>query len=185
MTLSDVLYFHISTEAPVAANLDWRSDYASFPAVVSIAWVFKGAKHFALACQEGLNAFLDDCYAAPLLCGYNLHASVSAIKAQVLKWYGQEYYEEMAVGEALHKRKRIDIMLRSKCWTEARSADGRLRFPRLEDIYTRCFPGERRSAGSPPEAVELLRLVLPRLVLEGLVELKEREYAENARISQI
>lgn len=185
MTPSDVLYFWVSTQAPVPAALDWKTDFAEFPPVVSLAWSFNGRSRQVLASEEGLGAFLDDCYAAPLLCGYNLHASVSAVKAQVLKWYGPEYYEEMAVGEALHKRKRIDVMLRSKCWTEARSSDGRLRFPRLEDIYVRCFPGQWRGADSPLAAVEMIRLVLPRLVLEGLVELKEREYAENTPISQL
>lgn len=185
MTIADVLFFHISTQSPVPSNLDWRTDFEAFPPVVSIAWIYNGARHHIIASEEGLGEFLDDCYCARLLCGYNLHATVSAIKAQVLRMYGMEYYEEMAVGEALHKRKRIDVMLRSKCWTEARSADGRLRFPRLEDIYTRCFPGTKRSANTPPEAVEILRYVLPRLVLEGLVELKEREYAENPPNSQV
>ena len=177
MKPSDVLYFDALGVEPINPQLNWRTD--RFPRLSSLVWIWQG-RFKAAANEEGLTEFVDDCYDASLICGFNCHASVSLVKAEILATFGPEYYEEMAVGEALDKRKRIDLMLRTKKWVDARTLGGRPKFPTMEELYSRCFPGQPFDITSARERVEALQRCLPRVVLEGLVELKQREYPENA-----
>lgn len=182
MKLSDVLYFDAGAESPVSPALDWRCD--TFPALTGIAWKFLGRSYTA-SDKSGLSAFVDCCFDAPLLCGFNCHITVSLIKAEILRVYGSEYYEEMAVGEALDKRKRIDLMTGAKRWVDARALDGRLLNPTLEELHLRCFPGSPLETRTLTQRVQALERCLPRLVLEGLVVLRQREYTENAKNGSI
>ncbi len=181
MNFTEVLYFDARAESPVSAALDWRCD--TFPALTGLAWKFLGRSY--VSDKSGLSAFVDCCFDAPLLCGFNCHITVSLIKAEILRVYGSEYYEEMAVGEALDKRKRIDLMTGAKRWVDARALDGRLRYPTLEELHLRCFPGSPLEARTLTQRVQALERCLPRLVLEGLVDLRQREYTENPKNGSI
>lgn len=177
MKPSDVLYFDAASQYAVKPEWDWRVD--SFPPLSSLVWIWKG-KLYSAKIDSDLAEFVEHCYDAPLLCGFNCHCSVSLIKAEIIAVFGKEYYEEMAVGEALDKRKRIDLMLCSKKWVDARTIDGRLKNPTLPELYARCFPGQPFDDKYAGMRVTALQNCLPRVVLEGLVELKQREYPENA-----
>lgn len=189
MTAS-VLFFAVLSDAPVDNALQWSVEPEAFPRLTELGWIWQGRSKSACAAREDywerLGEFLDDCYDADLLCGCSLHTGVSLIKAEILRSYGPEYYREMAIGEALHKRKRIDLAQSSRQWVEARRQDGRLRYPGIADIYSRCFPGQPLPAlDSALQRAAAIQQCLPRLVLEGLVELKQREYAENGPNSGI
>lgn len=176
--LGEVLYFDARAAEPVKPSLNWRTD--TFPAMTSLVWIWKGRLNFAED-EESLSRFIDHCYDATFLCGFNCHASVSLIKAEIIAVKGREFYDEMAVGEALDKRKRIDLMLCTKKWVDTRDMSGELRFPSLEELFSRCFPGQTLVVESQEGRVKALQFCLPRVLLEGLTELRQREYRENAK----
>ena len=177
MTIADVLFFDASAVEPFRPEWNWRTD--PIPPMQALSWKWQ-SKQWIAAGPQDLDRFVADCYDAPLLCGFNCHASVSIVKAEIIRVKSIEYYEEMAVGEALDKRKRLDLMLAAKRWTDARTVDGRLRNPTIEELFTRCFPGSSISLAFTTARVRALEQCLPRLLLEQIVELKEREYRENA-----
>ena len=65
-------------------------------------------------------------------------------------------------------------------WVDARMSNGRLKFPRLEELYSRCFPGETFPAHDALEDVKAVARCLPVILENGLVELKVKEYPEPA-----
>lgn len=182
MNSNDILYFDSRAAVNIRPEWDWKVD--KFPPLTSLVWKCKGKTYLAES-EQSLAEFVDCCYDAPFLVGFNCHASVSLVKAEILSVFGREYYEEMAVGEALHKRKRIDLMTGAKRWVDARALDGRLRYPTLEELHLRCFPGSPLEARTLTQRVQALERCLPRLVLEGLVDLQQREYTENAKNGSI
>lgn len=182
MNSNDILYFDSRAAVNIRPEWDWKVD--KFPPLTSLVWKWKGKTYLAES-EQSLAEFVDCCYDAPFLVGFNCHASVSLVKAEILSVFGREYYEEMAVGEALHKRKRIDLMLSTKKWVDARAVDGRLRNPSIAELYSRCFPVQPLPKDDTISTVKTLEQCLPRVLLEGLTELKEREYRENGPISQL
>ena len=64
-------------------------------------------------------------------------------------------------------------------WVDARTQNGRLKLPRLEELYSRCFPGETFPAHDALEDVKAVARCLPVILAEGLVELKVKEYPEE------
>lgn len=183
--LGEVLYFDARAAEPVKPSLNWRTDI--FPAMTSLVWIWKGRLNVAED-EEALSRFIDHCYDATFLCGFNCHASVSLVKAEIIAVKGREFYDEMAVGEALDKRKRIDLMLCTKKWVDARDMSGELRFPSLEELFSRCFPGQGLVIERQEGRVKALQFCLPRVLLEGLTELRQREYRDKTikpNISQV
>ena len=69
-------------------------------------------------------------------------------------------------------------------WVDARMANGRMKLPKLEELYSRCFPGESYPAHDAFEDVKALRRCLPFLIKNGLVELKIKEYPESESENQ-
>ena len=69
-------------------------------------------------------------------------------------------------------------------WVDARMANGRLKFPNLSELYSRCFPGESFPAHDALEDVKAVAKCLPVILELGLVELKVKEYPDETDISQ-
>ena len=92
---------------------------------------------------------------------------------------GREYYDANDVENALYKGKRIDTMRQTMKWVDARMANGRLKFPNLSELYSRCFPGESFPAHDALEDVKAVAKCLPVIVELGLVELKVKEYPDE------
>lgn len=58
------------------------------------------------------------------------------------------------------------------------------KYPRLEELYNKCFPGETFPAHDALEDVRACRRCIPVLVENGIIELKPKEYpVEQLRIS--
>lgn len=64
-------------------------------------------------------------------------------------------------------------------WVDARMANGRLKFPNLSELYSRCFPGESFPAHDALEDVKAVAKCLPVILELGLVELKVKEYPDE------
>ena len=127
-----------------------------------------------------VDMFIQDCHDAGLICGHNIHFDTSIIKANILRELGREYYDANDVESALYKGKRIDTMRPTMKWVDARMANGRLKFPNLTELYSRCFPGESFPAHDALEDVKAVAKCLPVILELGLVELKVKEYQEQA-----
>ena len=131
-----------------------------------------------------VDMFLRDCHEAGLICGHNIYFDVSIVKANILRELGRIYYDANDVESALYKGKRIDTMRPTMKWVDARMANGRLKFPNLTELYSRCFPGESFPAHDALEDVKAVARCLPVILDLGLVELKVKEYpaepADNA-----
>lgn len=208
MTINDVLFLDCETTGIPERSWNWNTDFDKYPHVVQVAWLH-GCKvethiirpdgweipqetvdvhgittEYALEHGEPfasvVDMFIQDCHDAGLICGHNIHFDTSIIKANILRELGREYYDANDVETALYKGKRIDTMRPTMKWVDARMANGRLKFPNLSELYSRCFPGESFPAHDALEDVKAVAKCLPVILGLGLVELKVKEYQEQA-----
>lgn len=208
MTLNDVLFFDTETTGIPDRAAKWDVDFLQYPHIVQIAWIHgcKAENHIIrpdgweipqetvdvhgisteYALEHGepfasvVDMFIQDCHDAGLICGHNIHFDTSIIKANILRDLGREYYDANDVESALYKGKRIDTMRPTMKWVDARMSNGRLKFPNLSELYSRCFPGESFPAHDALEDCKAVARCLPIIVEQGLVELKVREYAGDS-----
>lgn len=207
MTIDDVLFFDTETTGIPERSWNWDTDFEQYPHVVQMAWLH-GCKvethiirpdgweipqetvdvhgittEYALEHGEPfasvVDMFIQDCHDAGLICGHNIHFDTSIIKANILRELGREYYDANDVENALYKGKRIDTMRPTRKWVDARMANGRLKFPNLSELYSRCFPGESFPAHDALEDVKAVAKCLPVILELGLVELKVKEYPDE------
>ena len=207
MTIQDVLFFDTETTGIPDRAAKWDVDFADYPHVVQLAWM-RGEKmeshiirpdgwdipddvvavhgittEYALEHGEPFAAvvdqFIQDAHDAGLICAHNIHFDTSIIKANIIRELGREYYDANDVESALYKGKRIDTMRPTMKWVDARTETNRLKFPRLEELYDRCFPGETFPAHDALEDVKAVARCLPIILEQGLVELKVKEYPEE------
>lgn len=207
MTINDVLFLDTETTGIPERSWKWDEDYAQYPHVVQLAWMHgcKVESHvirpdgweipeeatnvhgittdFALACGEPFAAvvdrFIQDCHDAGLLCGHNIHFDTAIIKANILRELGREYYDANDVESALYKGKRIDTMRPTMKWVDARTQNGRLKFPTLSELYAHCFDGDTFPAHDALADVKAVAHCLPVILAMNLVELKVKEYPEE------
>ena len=207
MTIDDVLFFDTETTGVPERSWEWHTDFDKYPHVVQMAWLH-GCKvethiirpdgweipqetvdvhgittEYALEHGEPfasvVDMFIQDCHDAGLICGHNIHFDTSIIKANILRELGREYYDANDVENALYKGKQIDTMRPTMKWVDARMANGRLKFPNLSELYSRCFPGESFPAHDALEDVKAVAKCLPVILENGLVELKVKEYPDE------
>lgn len=206
MTINDVLFFDSETTGTPPRGAEWSTDYEDFPHIVQLAWMIgnKVESHIIRpdgwvipeeavaihgitterALAEGepfeyvVDLFVAACLDAGLVCAHNIYFDTSVIKANILRSLGRSYYDVNDVECALHKSKRIDTMRPTMKWVDARMANGRLKFPKLEELYSRCFPGETFPAHDALEDVKALARCLPVVVENGLIELAVKTYDE-------
>lgn len=213
MDISDVLFFDTETTGIPERTAEWDKDYETYPHIVQLAWIFKGQEHSHIIRPDGweipqetieihgitnerakaegkpfgivVNAFIEDCLKAGLICAHNIHFDTSIFKANILRDLGREYYNTADVESALYKGKRIDTMRPAMKWVGATTAAGRLKFPNLGELYARCFPGQTFPAHDALEDTRAVAQCLPVLVDLGILELKVKEYpaepAEDAK----
>lgn len=207
MTIEDVLFFDSETTGVPDREHTWDKDYDKFPHIVQIAWMYAGRVESHIIYPDGweipeeavavhgitteyarehgkpfaiiADLFLGACKQAGLICGHNIYFDTSIFKANVLREMGREYYEADDVEMVLHKGKRIDTMRPAMKWVDARTASGRLKFPTLTELYSRCFPGETFPAHDAADDVRAVARCLPVLLEMGIVELKVKEYPEE------
>ena len=208
MTINDVLFFDSESTGVPQRNADWKTDYEEFPHIVQLAWMIgnkveshiirpdgwvvpeEAAEIHGITTERALaegepfalvvDMFIADCLDAGLVCAHNIYFDTSIIKANILRELGREYYDANDVESALFKGKRIDTMRPTMKWVDARAANGRLKFPKLEELYSRCFPGETFPAHDALEDVKALARCLPVVVENGLVELVVKTYEDEA-----
>lgn len=207
MTINDVLFFDTETTGIPDRNANWETDFADYPHVVQIAWMHGEIMENHIIRPDGweipdevvavhgitteyaiehgepfvlvIDRFIYDCHDAGLICAHNIHFDTSIIKANILRELGREYYDGNDVESALYKGKRIDTMRPTMKWVDARTETNRLKFPRLEELYDHCFPGETFQAHDALEDVKAVARCLPVILENGLVELKVKEYQEE------
>lgn len=207
ITLNQVCVFDCETTGIPAKGMKWDVDFADFPNIVQLAWSLGEKERSYIikpngweipeetveihgitterAMREGvpfesiIDEFLADCKAAKLIAGHNIYFDTSIIKAMILRTKGREYYDANAE-DALYKGKRIDTMMKTIWFVKAKYPDGRVgKYPRLEELYDKLFPGETFGAHDAMEDVRAVKRCLPELVKLGIIELKPKEYAEN------
>lgn len=207
MTINDVLFLDSETTGIPDRSAKWDTDYMEYPHVVQLAWMFREKAENFIIRPEGweipeeatkihgisqedalkygypfasvVDYFLEDCREAGLICGHNIHFDTSIIKANILRELGREYYDANDVDCVLFKGKRIDTMRPTMKWVDARTANGRPKFPTLTELYSRCFPGETFPAHDALEDIKAVARCLPVLVDLGLLELKVKEYPDE------
>lgn len=203
MTINDVLFFDTETTGLPPKHAKWDIDFMEFPHVVQLAWVYGCREESHIIRPDGwvipeetvevhgitneyamehgepfagvVDMFIQDCHDAGLICGHNIYFDTSVIKANILRELGREYYDANDVEQALHKTKRIDTMKATNNWVDARTASGMKKWPKLCELYSRCFPGETFPAHDALEDTKAVARCLPILIERGLVELKLRD----------
>lgn len=202
--LKDICFFDCETTGIPAKGLKWDADFEQFPHVVQLAWSLGNKEKSYIikpdnyeippettaihgitterAIKEGVpfaevvDEFLADANAAPLVCAHNIYFDSSMLKANVLRYCGREYYDAH-VEDALHKGKRIDTMMKTIRFVGALYANGRPgKYPKLEELYSKLFPGETFPAHDALEDIRALRRCVPELVNLGIIELAQKEY---------
>lgn len=207
MTINDVLFFDTETTGIPDRAAKWDVDFMEYPHVVQMAWIHgcKVESHIIrpdgweipdetveihgitneYALEHGepfayvVDMFIQDCHDASLICGHNIHFDTGIVKANILRELGREYYDANDVETALYKGKRIDTMRSTMKWVDARNSWGKLKFPNLGELYSRCFPGETFPEHDALEDTKAVARCLPVILELGLVELKVKEYPEE------
>ena len=211
MTINDVLFLDTETTGIPDRAAKWDVDFETYPHIVQLAWIYgdKSESHIIRpdgweipddvvavhgitteqAMEQGepfvfvIDRFIAFAEQAGLLCGHNIHFDTGIIKANILRELGREYYDANDVETALFKGKRLDTMRPTMKWVDARKIDGRLKFPKLEELYSKCFPGETFPAHDALEDVKAVARCLPVILDLGLLELKVKEYEEQPAAS--
>lgn len=205
--LNDILVFDTETTGLPAKGAEWDVDFEEFPRIAQLAWVMNGKQHSYIIKPEGwtippettevhgisqeraeregvpfaeiVGLFLSDCRKAKLLVAHNIYFDTSIIKAMILFCMGRKYYDENGE-DALFKGKRIDTMMKTIKFVGAKYKDGRPgKYPRLEELYGKLFPGETFPAHDALEDVKALTRCLPPLVERGIIELEQKVYNEE------
>ena len=126
--------------------------------------------------KDALIAFVTDCQKYPLLVAHNIYFDISIIKANIIRELGVEWYY-LNADDALHKSKRIDTMMSSIKFVGATFPNSkRLKFPSLEELYDKCFPGQNFPAHNSLEDVKAVVRCLPVLLENEIIQLKKKEY---------
>lgn len=202
--LSDVCFFDCETTGVPGKSQKWDVDFMEFPHVVQLAWSFGNKERSFIikpdnyeippettaihgitterAIAEGVpfaevvDEFLADAAAASLVCAHNIYFDTSMLKANILRYCGKEYYDANAE-DALHKGKRVDTMMKTIRFVGACYSNGKPgKFPKLEELYAKLFPGEMFPAHDALQDIRALRRCVPELVELGIIELKQKEY---------
>lgn len=202
--IKDVLFFDAETTGIPAKGLKWESDYYQFPYIVELAWSIGDKERSFVIKPEGyeippdstaihgitneraiaegepieqvIDFFLSDASKAQLICGHNIYFDISILKANVLRYFDKAYYDKKCE-EALHKGKRIDTMMKTIKFVGALYSNGRPgKFPKLEELYDKLFPGETFKAHTALEDVRALKRCLPLLIDQGIIALYRKEY---------
>jgi len=201
ITYDDIVYFDTETTGLLEKGMEWQTDYLRFPRICQLSWIYKGVEEnhiirpdgweipqeatavhgitteYALEhgepIQQVLQKFMADCSEAKLICGHNIYFDISITKSELMR-YG--LYESMKAETALFKGKRIDTMRPAMKFVDARFSNGRLKFPRLEELYAKCFNGETFPAHDAIEDVRAVVRCLPVLVENGIIELIVKDY---------
>lgn len=206
-TISDVLFFDTETTGIPPRSAKWDVDFNEYPHIVQIAWMIGDVAESHIIRPDGweipeetvdvhgitteyakehgepfvfvMDRFITFALKAGLLCGHNIHFDTGIVKANILRELGHEYYNANDVESALYKGKRIDTMRPTMKWVDARMANGRVKFPNLSELYSRCFPGETFPAHDALSDTKAVARCLPVILELGLVELKIKEYPED------
>jgi DNA polymerase III epsilon subunit-like protein len=207
--LDDVLIFDAETTGLPAKGADWKEHFQMFPNVVSLAWIFRGVEkdyivkpngwtipqetvdihgittEFAL--ENGIPfeviaaEFAEDALQASFVSAHNIYFDSSMVKSNILKWCGQSFFDEYQVEAGLHKGKRIDTMMKTIKFVQAKYADGRVgKWPKLEELYDKLFPGETFEAHKSLADCQALKRCLPPLIDLGIIMLALKQYPGDA-----
>ena len=203
ITYDQILYFDTETTGLPPKDAKWETDYEQFPRICQLSWIYAGREENHIIRPDGwvipqeatdvhgitneyaqehgepladvMGKFIADCYTAKLICGHNVYFDISTVKSELMRKASFDQFAD----DALYKGKRIDTMRPTMKWVDARMANGRLKFPNLSELYSRCFPGETFPAHNAIEDVKAVARCLPVIVELGLVELKVKEYPEE------
>jgi DNA polymerase-3 subunit alpha len=204
--LKGVLFFDCETTGIPGKGAKWDIDFMQFPYVVQLAWIIDGKERSYIVEPEGweipdevvaihgitteialaegipfselIDEFTEDAARSGFIVAHNIHFDTSLIKANILRSVGREYYDSK-VEDALSKGKRIDTMMKTIKFVNAKYPDGRAgKFPKLEELFEKLFPGETFRAHDALEDVNALVRCLPELIRLGVIEMKIKEYKD-------
>lgn len=170
--MKDVLTFDCETTGLPPKGAKWDVDFAEFPNIVQLAWAVNEKERSYIIKPEG--------WEIP-----EASTEVHGITAERANADGVpfadiigEFLEDCEKAEdALFKGKRIDTMMKTIKFVGALYADGRSgKYPKLEELYNKCFPGETFPAHDALEDVKACKRCIPVLVENGIIELKPKEY---------
>ena len=206
------VFFDCETTGVPGKSQKWDVDFMEFPHVVQLAWSFGDKERSFIIKPDGyeippettaihgitteravaegvpfaevVDEFLADAAAAPLVCAHNIYFDTSMLKANILRYCGKEYYDDKAEN-ALHKGKRVDTIMKTIRFVGACYSNGKPgKFPKLEELYAKLFPGETFPAHDALQDIRALRRCVPELVELGIIELKQKEYpAEQLKLN--
>ena len=196
---NNVLVFDIETTGLPPKGANYETDFNKFPHIVQIAWWFNGEYHdhiikpvdyeipeevvalhgitTEIAKAKGENFqdvilyFLGDCQNAEKIVAHNIYFDTSTVKANILRYGANEVVYNQGVVPAMDKSKRVDTMMKTIKFVNAKYADGRGgKWPKLEELYFKLFQ-ETFPAHNALEDVKALVRCLDPLVEHGVIEL--------------
>lgn len=200
ITYDQILYFDTETTGLPPKDAKWDVDFEQFPHICQLSWIYAGREENHIIRPDGweipkeatdvhgitneyaqehgepladvMGKFIADCHAAKLICGHNVYFDISTVKSELMR---KSSFDQFA-DDALYKGKRIDTMRPAMKFVDARFSNGRLKLPKLEELYAKCFPGESFPAHDAIEDVRAVVRCLPVLVDKGIIELAVKEY---------
>jgi len=160
-----ILYFDTETTGLIRNGLNYRDHYMMYPRIVQLSWYFDGVMNDFIIKPDGyvipyesemihgistdeaiekgvefdsvIRMFLSDCGKANHLVGHNIYFDVSVVKSNVLMLNDSDL--SLFCDIVLAKRKRIDTMLSSIRYVNARNSSNHIKFPSLEELHLKLF----------------------------------------------
>lgn len=196
MNLKNILFFDIETTGLPDRNAKY-DDFEKFPFIVSLSWIFNGVENDYIIKPDGYEIpesttqihgitteyavkngipfrdvivkFINDAINAQYIVAHNIYFDTSIVKANSIRYMGKDYYDRL-VDSALNKDKRIDTMMKTIKFVGAKFQNGRVgKWPTLEELYDKLFPGETFSAHTSIDDVRALVRCFPKLSDLGLI----------------
>lgn len=203
--INRVCLFDVETTGLPVKGLKWDNDFNNFPYVVQIAWIFDGKEYDFIIKPEGYEIpeestkihgittehalsvgvpfadiivkFIECAKKASLICAHNIYFDTSIIKANILRYWGREYYDN-EVDAALDKSKRIDTMRSTIKFVGAVKSNGNKgKYAKLVELFEKLFPGDQFNEHNALDDVRALKRCLEKLIELGIITIDNRKDA--------
>lgn len=179
-----ILFFDTETTGLPPRNGNPLTMFGQWPHICQLSWTFGGkendfiirpdgwvippettdvhgiSQQFAIAngypWSHAVDKFVEDIQKADLIVAHNIRFDVHFIAANYIREYGVDDFKKN-VQPYILKERQVDTMMSTIEFVQAKYPDGRPgKWPRLEELYDKLFPGETYPAHNAIEDVRAL-----------------------------
>lgn len=194
-----ILFFDTETTGLPPRNGNPLTMFSQWPHICQLSWTFEGTENDYIIKPEGweippettavhgitqqdalangypfqyaVDKFVMDIQKADLIVAHNIRFDVHFIVANYIREYGADDFQKN-VQPYILKERQVDTMMATIGFVQARYSDGRPgKWPRLEELYDKLFPGETYPAHNAIEDVRALERCFRECVKREIIKI--------------